>query len=175
MQKKMLAPSTGSLSQRVFEKYDEDSDGSITVANLKKMCMEMGTLLTDQELEMAVKVLDVDGNGTIEYNEFEAWWRQDKRFERLRRSEAEMAFLNGAFASFMSFDADGNGTIDRSEFVALHAVISSSGYPTHDEETDWMDMDRDGSGAISFNEYVEWLFRKASEAAAPKVQLTSNP
>lgn len=156
----MMSPGTGSLSQRVFQKYDEDSDGSIGVAALKKLCMELGYLLSDDEIAMAIRVLDTDGNGTIEFDEFERWWKQDKRFERLRRSEPEMAFLNGAFASFISFDTDGNGTIDRTEFTKLHAVIQTSGYPTHDEETDWQDMDRDGSGSISFSEYVEWLFLK---------------
>ena len=38
-----------------------------------------GYYLNDDELAAAVRIVDKDGNGTIEYNEFKAWWSQDDR------------------------------------------------------------------------------------------------
>ena len=159
--------------EKVFSKYDRNHDGSVDAGELRAMCMEMGVRLSDDELRAAVHVLDTDGNGKIGYEEFSRWWASADRFERLRRSEAELAFLNGAFASFLSFDRDMDGTVDRQEFVALHKVLGDSGYRTSDVDTDWAAMDRDCSGRISFSEYVDWLIAQASQTAAPSTTSSS--
>ena len=147
--------------EKVFLRYDRDRDGAVDVGELRAMCMEMGVLLSEAELRAAVHVLDADGDGKIGYDEFQRWWATADRFERLRRNEAELAFLNGAFASFLSFDRDMDGTLSRDEFAALHDVLRASGYRTHDVDADWRTMDTDASGRISFSEYVDWLILSA--------------
>ena len=147
--------------EKVFLRYDRDRDGAVDVGELRAMCMEMGVLLSEAELRAAVHVLDADGDGKIGYDEFQRWWATTDRFERLRRNEAELAFLNGAFASFLSFDRDMDGTLSRDEFAALHDVLRASGYRTHDVDADWRAMDTDASGRISFSEYVDWLILSA--------------
>ena len=159
--------------EKVFSKYDRNQDGSVDTSELRAMCMEMGVWLSDGELRAAVHVLDTDGNGKIEFEEFARWWASSDRFERLRHSEAELAFLNGAFASFLSFDRDMDGTVDRREFEALHKVLADSGYRTHDIDADWAAMDRDRSGRICFSEYVDWLIAQASQATQQQPQQQS--
>jgi len=159
-----------SSCERIFSKYDHNGDGSVDVAELRAICMEMGALLSEEELRMAVHVLDTDGNGKIEFEEFKRWWSTSDRFARLRHNEAELAFLNGAFASFLSFDRDMDGTVNKAEFFSLHKVLHDSGYRTRDVEEDWKFMDRDNSGTISFSEYVDWLIFQAQQPCEPQEQ-----
>ena len=157
----MTKPHTGPLSERVFAKYDTDGDGSISSKELHALCMEMGTLLSAEQLEMALKVMDTDGNGTIEYNEFEKWWNTEDRFAQMKRTPEELEYLQSALAKFVSFDKDGNGTIERAEFDALHAMLVEEHYTAHTTDEDWADMDSTASGHVSFAQYNEWLVERA--------------
>jgi len=163
----------GNLAQVVFNKYDKDQNGAVDQEELQHLCMEMGTRLSDEELKLAVKILDTNGDGKIEFPEFKKWWDTNDRFARLRRSEAEIAFLNNVLASFITFDKNNDGVVDREEFKALHGVLSTSGYHTHSEQDDWDDMDRDRNGHISFNEFVDWLIRGSQQEEKPAVQVMS--
>jgi len=150
-----------SSCEKIFSKYDYNHDGSVSVTELRAICMEMGALLSEEELRIAIHIMDTDGNGKIEFEEFKRWWSTSDRFERLRHNEQELAFLNGAFASFLSFDRDMDGTVSKEEFYALHKVLHDYGYRTRDVEDDWAFMDLDHSGYISFSEYVDWLIFQA--------------
>jgi len=162
----MVRPHNGPLSQRIFNKYDTDQDGSIGTSDLHSLCLEMGVMLSPEQLEMAVKVMDTDGNGTIELDEFEKWWNSEDRFGKMQRTPEEIEYLQSAYSKFVSFDKDGNGTIERNEFDDLHAMLVEEKYTTHTVEDDWTDMDKDASGFISFAEYNEWLIERAHSAAA---------
>jgi len=157
MQAAAMPVQAPSLCRRVFTKYDEDGDGSITIADLQKMCMEMGQHLSEDELTMAIRLIDTDGSGTIEFPEFEKWWRQESRFAKLQMDESKMAFLHAAFERFISFDADASGTICREEFPQLHEFLFKHNYTTQPLDTAWEQMDTDRSDTISFNEYVDYL------------------
>jgi len=162
----MVRPHNGPLSQRIFNKYDKDEDGSIGTSELHNLCLEMGVELSPEQLEVALKVMDTDGNGTIELDEFEKWWNSEDRFGQMQRTPEEIEYLQSAYGKFVSFDTDGNGTIERNEFDALHAMLVEEKYTTHTVEEDWNDMDKDASGFISFAEYNEWLVERAHHAAA---------
>jgi len=166
----IMRPRGGALSQRIFNKYDTDEDGSIGTGELHALCMEMGVELNPEQLEVAIKVMDTDGNGTIEYDEFAKWWNSEDRFGQMQRTPEEIEYLQSAYAKFVSFDQDGNGTIERNEFDSLHAMLVEEQYTTHSVDDDWADMDRDNSGSISFAEYNEWLIQRAHNAA-PKAEI----
>lgn len=162
----LRSPQSGALSARVFAKYDADGDGSIGAGELRALCMEMGVVLSAAQLDAALRVMDTDGSGTIELDEFERWWASEDRFGQMQRTPAEIEYLQAAFARFVGFDTDGNGTVDRAEFAALHDALVADGYTTHARDDDWDDMDRDRSGAISFAEYHAWLVDRARAAQA---------
>jgi len=166
----MVRPHNGPLSQRIFNKYDKDQDGSIGTNELHALCLEMGVMLNAEQLEVALKVMDSDGNGTIEFDEFEKWWNSEDRFGQMQRTPEEIEYLQGAYAKFVSFDKDGNGTIERDEFNDLHAMLVAEQYTNHAVDDDWADMDKDASGFISFAEYNEWLIERA-HSAAPQVEV----
>ncbi|KAJ3997619.1 calmodulin [Lentinula boryana] len=75
----------------------------------------LGQNPTDAELQDMINEVDVDGNGTIDFNEFLAM--MEKKFKDTD-SEEEIR------QAFQVFDKDGNGTISAKE---LKAVMESLG------------------------------------------------
>jgi len=155
------------LSKIVFDKYDTDKCGSISVSEFGHMCMELGTALSPEQLDAAVKVLDKDGNGTIEYEEFLPWWTKEERMREVQRTEEQLVFLHDAFEKFVSFDKDGNGTIDRDEFIDMHAYLVNEGYAHHDPETDWEEMNPEHYENISFALYSAFIEAQSKIAPDP--------
>jgi Ca2+-binding EF-hand superfamily protein len=154
-----LGGATQPLSKTIFNKYAGKKKG-LSHEDFHAMCMEMGYLLSDAELELAIKKIDSDGNGAIEYEEFLQFWKTDGRFEKLRLDDTQLMQLNKAFRLFISFDKDGSGTIDREEFGQMHASLTEQRLSNKPAEVEWGNMDTDGSGTVSFNEFVDWLLQR---------------
>jgi len=57
------------LSLRIFEKYDLDNSGYITISEFAHMIEDHGLQLNPTELELAMLTIDHDGNGRISYDE----------------------------------------------------------------------------------------------------------
>jgi centrin-1 len=55
---------------KIFRLFDEDSTGKISFRNLKKVALELGEGLTDDELHEMVEEADRDGDGLINFDEF---------------------------------------------------------------------------------------------------------
>ncbi|KAG2489366.1 hypothetical protein HYH03_012196 [Edaphochlamys debaryana] len=62
----------------VFSKYDVNEDCRLSTSELKRLCLDLGKDLTDDEVKEALRILDTSGNGTIELDEFVAWWMKSK-------------------------------------------------------------------------------------------------
>ena len=56
---------------------------------------------------------------------------------------------------FDRFDEDQNGTIDRDEFAQFLAAIGKQ-MSSDQVATGFAQIDRDGSGQIEFDEFVDW-------------------
>lgn len=50
------------------------SDGALAPADFGGLCADLGTDMTPREVAMAAALLDADGSGAIERDEFLAWW-----------------------------------------------------------------------------------------------------
>ena len=57
-----------------FKEYDRDNSGYLDTQELSALCLALGTQLSRNELESALFILDKDGDGKIELNEFVGWW-----------------------------------------------------------------------------------------------------
>ncbi|KAM0950910.1 putative EF-hand domain-containing protein [Dioscorea sansibarensis] len=66
------------------------------------------------------------------------------------------------YEAFQLFDTDGSGTIDAKE---LHVAMRALGFEMTEEQIKEMiaDVDRDGSGAIDFNEFLHMMTAKMGE------------
>jgi calmodulin len=63
---------------RCFQATDEDRNGSVDLTELRTLAAALGTPLTEPELAEAVTALDTDGDGTIDFEEFVAFWLGDE-------------------------------------------------------------------------------------------------
>jgi Ca2+-binding EF-hand superfamily protein len=55
---------------KAFRLFDEDNVGKITFKNLKKVAMELGETLTDEELHEMIQEADRDGDGEVTQEDF---------------------------------------------------------------------------------------------------------
>jgi len=60
--------------QEIFKKFDKDGSGSIETKELKQIVVELGGTISDEEVEAAMKELDVNGDGSCCFEEFKAFW-----------------------------------------------------------------------------------------------------
>ena len=58
--------------QKVFNLFDDDQTGRISVRNLKRVAKELGETMSDAELLEMVERADADGDGEISPEEFYA-------------------------------------------------------------------------------------------------------
>lgn len=58
----------------IFKSFDRDGSGSIDRAELSRLLEALGQLPSEDELEVALSVIDANGSGRISWDEFKAWW-----------------------------------------------------------------------------------------------------
>ena len=112
--------------REAFALFDKNGDGCINVVELGTVMRQIGQNPTDTELRDMINEVDVDGNGTLEFDEFcNLMSRQMK--DTNQESELE--------ERFKLFDKDGNGFIDRDE---LAQVMRQLGEKLSDDEIEEM-------------------------------------
>jgi len=142
------------MSQRVFEKYDEDKSGTIDAGEFKLLCYDMGHHLNDQEVQLALGAIGTADK--ITYADFQTWWKTSDRFVKLEEAVHDPK-VQQAIAYFQFFDKDKSGTIDQVEFKSLHADLVKNQLTTHDYNSALATLDENNDGVIKFNEYMDWL------------------
>jgi calmodulin len=60
--------------RRMFDLYDKDKSGYIDRKELYELSVHLGFPLERAQLDSAMKILDKDRNGRIEFEEFLHWW-----------------------------------------------------------------------------------------------------
>lgn len=145
------------LSKRIFDKYDFDGNGNITAAEFREMVYEMGYYLSDREMQMALLILDTNGDGMVNYNEFVAWWRTDDRFKKLHLSDEQYSLLQYCSTYFQYWDKDNDGVLNKEEFRPCYDDLVRNKVTESPFDRCFQTIDSSGEGLISFNEYIDWL------------------
>jgi len=70
----------------LFQKYDDKNHGYIGESELKALSMDLGLYMDSEAIKSAVRILDRDGNGTINFEEFFLWWKMSDKFKKIRIS-----------------------------------------------------------------------------------------
>ena len=135
--------------RKCFIQFDTNGDGRLDkqeLINGLKFMDKHNNL--EQEVERVMNIIDVDGNGFIEYEEF---LRASLDIQKILTEENIKIVFN-------LFDPDGTGKITPSE---LKKVLGHNAYEVSDEV--WAqiidDIDLDKDGVISFNEFRHMLIQ----------------
>lgn len=60
--------------RETFDHYDANHDGLIQKSEFGELCTALDADIADDDVDMGFQVIDTDGNGVIDFNEFAAWW-----------------------------------------------------------------------------------------------------
>nr|BAA13630.1 troponin C [Halocynthia roretzi]BAA13632.1 unnamed protein product [Halocynthia roretzi] len=138
-----------------FDIFVEDTeDGTITAKELGKLMKMLGQNPSEQELKEMVEEVDLDGSGTIDFEEFcLMMYRQMQAEEEAKIPEREEKELSEAFRLF---DLDGNGLIGWDE---LKAALDGTGENVETWEVDEMmaDGDKNHDSQIDYEEWVTMM------------------
>ncbi|KAJ8308336.1 hypothetical protein KUTeg_013210 [Tegillarca granosa] len=130
--------------REAFTLFDKDGDGEITTdelgAVMKSMCQDASM----EELKEMIREADLDGSGTIDFEEFLIMMAK-----KMKSTDAEEDMKE----AFKVFDMDGNGFISRQE---LRCVMTNLGEKLSDEEIDEMirEADSNGDGQVDYEEFT---------------------
>jgi len=136
--------------REAFSLFDKDGDNTITTKELGTVMRSLGQEPTEQELSDMIGEVDVNGNGTIDFEEF---------LEMMARKMRETDTAEEIRQAFRVFDKDGNGYISSAE---LRHVMVNLGERLTDEEVEEMirEADCDGDGQINYEEFVTMMCAK---------------
>jgi Ca2+-binding EF-hand superfamily protein len=149
-----------------FTKYDADGSGSVSITELGLICADLGVIIPRADLELTMASLDADGSGQLERDEFMRWWTSDSHVRALGVGSAkELAERRRLIHIYQRYDDDGSGLLDGGEFARMYDELKRSGEPGWDAPISSVvrELDPDGSGDVSFNEFLLW--RKAKGGA----------
>merc|ERR1711990_1033640 len=130
--------------KEAFDLFDTDGSGAIDAKELKVAMQALGFEPTAAEVAKMVQDIDVDGNATIEFEEF-VEMMEGKMSDKDQAEEMRKAFK--------LYDADGCGKI---RFKDLKRVAGELGENMGDAEIQEIidEADRDGDGALNEDEFM---------------------
>ncbi|OWF35746.1 calmodulin-like isoform X3 [Mizuhopecten yessoensis] len=133
--------------KETFLLFDSDGDGTITTKELGTVMRSLGQNPTDADLHDMVALVDSDGNGSIDFDEF-----LHLVAKRLQEADIE----TGLVEAFRLFDKDGNGFLTANE---LQSVVATSGESLTTEEVDMLmnEADVNNDGKVNYKEFVKLM------------------
>lgn len=76
--------------RRLFNDIDESKDGTLDAQEIWRLCRDMGAELEPRELREAMRDMDADGSGEIDFDEFYAWMNKPRKHNaKLARAMSE--------------------------------------------------------------------------------------
>ncbi|KAM3276703.1 hypothetical protein ACQJBY_044851 [Aegilops geniculata] len=136
---------------QMFQMIDKDKDGTLTLEELKEGLRINGHAVPETEIQMLLEAGDIDGNGTLDTDEFVTVLLHIKKM-------SNEEYLPEAFKYF---DKDGNGYIEMEE---LMEALGDDELGPDEQVIKYIirDVDTDEDGRISYQEF-QVMMRSGSD------------
>lgn len=130
--------------REVFQLFDKDGDGSITVSELTDVLRAVGQNVGVDEVGRMVAAGDVDSNGVVDFPEFLTLAAE--RMNNAAESETDLV------ETFRFYDLNNTGFVTPSN---LQFAMGRMGCKLSPEEADEMvrEADLDGDGRLCYREF----------------------
>merc|ERR1711998_514167 len=130
--------------QGAFDLFDTDGSGAIDAAELKIAMQALGFEPTVEEVAKMVADIDLDGNATVEFEEF---------VEMMEGKMSGKDPVEEMKKAFKLYDTKGKGKIVVADMVRVAKELGEN--LTKDELQSILDeSDRDGSGTLTEEEFI---------------------
>eukprot|EP00928_Gymnodinium_smaydae_P031221 TRINITY_DN22985_c0_g1_i1.p1 TRINITY_DN22985_c0_g1~~TRINITY_DN22985_c0_g1_i1.p1 ORF type:complete len:1051 (+),score=255.24 TRINITY_DN22985_c0_g1_i1:389-3154(+) len=153
-----------------FERYDRNHTGYLSVSEISALLMDVGVLTRNrreqEELGQLISAVDEDGNGVVDFEEFQVLsQRIEEKLKAMRyEEEVEHAMVLGFTQLqlrdlrwvFDSLDVDGSQRLSAQEVRAGLAKMDKK-VSQHAFEAAFAGLDSDGSGELDFLEFLEFM------------------
>jgi len=141
----------------IFKKYDKDGSKIISQSELGDVLYDLGICVSPSDLPNVYLMINSDGKGGIDLDDFCRWWKSKSKFARL--SEEQLQRVTQCAQYFSYFDKDRSGSISSSELPALYQDLDRNRLmpPGVSLDDAWKALDKDKNGVIALNEFIDWL------------------
>ncbi|GAB4826423.1 Probable calcium-binding protein cml11 [Ancistrocladus abbreviatus] len=135
--------------REIFRSFDRNDDGKLTQLELGSVLRSLDLKPSEDQLESLIQAADQNNNGMIEFSEFVALVAPGLiPAAKFPYTEEQLKKL------FNMFDRDGNGYITAAELV--HSMAKFGHVLSAEDLTGMIkEADKDGDGAISFEEFSQ--------------------
>ena len=136
--------------KEIFDYFDTDKDGEITLEELGELLRALGENPTEKELQKMMDQIDDDKSGRINFKEFLELYSR-----KVEDPDTEEDLIEG----FKLFDKDKNGKISPNELKSLLIDLLPNLSGEEAEEI-VRDADTNNDGDIDFKEFVKFILSK---------------
>ncbi|KAG4985258.1 hypothetical protein JHK82_032863 [Glycine max] len=144
--------------KRVFQMFDRNGDGRISLKELSDSLENLGILIPDKDLAQMIERIDVNGDGCVDMDEF------GDLYESIMEERDEEEDMREAFNVF---DQNRDGFISVEELRRVLASLGLKQGGTLDECKKMITkVDVDGDGMI----HIFWVSRLCCQGCAGKVE-----
>ena len=147
--------------RKAFKTYDKDGDGAIDKGELIMAMTNYKFGFSEQEAEIIFKEGDIDGDGTVNFEEF-MYLMCPTTEQVVRKFRQNYNTIVDVKNAFRKFDKNRSGSLNESE---LKRMMLSTGFSFTDVEVQSiMNLgDKDGDGEIDLEEFLALMTPSASE------------
>lgn len=171
VQKSTKRPSMNDMAKirEFFNAHDSNGDGVISYEEMKEMMNKMNISMSDESVKNFFNQIDIDKSGEIEFGEFLDWYTtlmdlaDEEAMKVVTRLEQQTTFtrteLEAIYDNFKRVSASvvNDGMIDAEEFKQMMVAGGVPSWNTFLVDGLFGMFDADGSGQISFEEFVNIL------------------
>ncbi|CAH2057552.1 unnamed protein product [Thlaspi arvense] len=142
--------------RKVFNKFDADGSGTISLTELIDVLKALGSYTSDDEVKRMMEEIDTDHDGLINWEEFSSFCKSSD--EDSSRAEEDLK------EAFDLYDQDKDGNISSTE---LHQILNRLGEKCSVQDCTKMiqSVDSDGDGFVSFQEFKIMMSRSSQPDA----------